>query len=262
MRRREAMAKVVYEKRDRIGYVTLNRPEALNALDDALNDALWEVWADFNADDSVDVAIVTGAGKAFCSGADLKSFIPKWEHATMLDARKNAARGIGGGITRGQHRIAKPIIAAVNGFAIGGGFELALACDIRIASEKAKFGVFEVKHGLHQGDGGIVRLVAIAGVATALDLTLTGREVSSEEAYRLGLVSQVVPHEELLQTAERWARMILGNGQQAIRSAKETILEVIGRPLDDALRLETVNGYSSVGDFREVAERLRKFFGK
>ena len=142
------MSKVVYEKRNRIGYITLNRPEALNALDDELNDALWEVWADFNADESVDVAIVTGAGKAFCSGADLKSFIPKWEHATMLDVRKNAARGI------------------------------------------------------------------------------------------------------------------LANGQQAIRSAKETILEVIGRPLDDALRLETVNGYSSVGDFREVAERLQKFFGK
>jgi len=231
------MGKVVYEKRDRIGYVTLNRPEALNALDDELNDALWSAWADFNADDSVDVAIVTGAGKAFCSGADLKSFLPKWEHATMLDARKNAARGIGGGITRGQHRITKPIIAAVNGVAIGGGFELALACDIRIASEKAKFGVFEVRQGLHQGDGGIVRLVAIAGVGTALDLTLTGREVSAEEAYRLGLVNKVVPHEELLPTAESWARMILANGQQAIRSAKETILEVIGRPLDDALKI-------------------------
>ena len=256
------MARVVYEKRDRIGYITLNRPEARNALDDELNDALWEVWADFRADETVDVAIVTGAGKAFCSGADLKTFLPKWEHATMLDARKNAARGIGGGITRGQHRITKPIIAAVNGFAIGGGFELALACDIRIASEKAKFGVFEVRQGLHQGDGGIVRLVAIAGIGTALDLTLTGREVPAKEAYRLGLVNQVVPHEELLPTAESWARTILANAQQAIRSAKETILEIVGRPLDDALRLETVNGYSSVGDFREVAERLQMFFGK
>jgi len=123
----QAMVNVVYEKRDRIGYVTLNRPEALNALYDELNDALWSVWADFHSDETVDVAIVTGAGKAFCSGADLNSFIPKWEHATMLDARKNAARGIGGGITRGQHRIMKPIIAAVNGFAIGGGFELARA---------------------------------------------------------------------------------------------------------------------------------------
>lgn len=255
------MGKVLYEKRDRIGYVTLNRPEALNALDDDLNDALWKVWADFGADDSTDVAILTGAGKAFCSGADLKSFIPKWEHATMLDARRNAARGIGGGITRGQHRIAKPIIAAVNGFAVGGGFELALACDIRVASEKAKFGVFEVRQGLHQGDGGIVRLVAVAGIGAALDLTLTGREVSADEAFRLGLVSAVVPHEELMPTAERWARTILANGQQAIRSAKETILDMIGRPLDDALKLEAVNGYSSAGDFREVAERLRKFFG-
>lgn len=256
------MGKVVYETRDRIAYVTLNRPEARNALDDGLNDALWEVWADFAADDSAHVAIVTGAGKAFCSGADLKSFIPKWEHANMLDARRNAGRGIGGGITRGQHRITKPVIAAVNGFAVGGGFELALACDIRIASERAVFGVFEVRHGLHPGDGGIVRLVAVAGIGVALELTLTGREVSAEEAYRLGLVSAVVPHEDLLPAAERWARMILSNGQQAIRSAKETILEVIGRPLDDALRLEAVNGYSSVGDFREVAERLRKFHGK
>lgn len=99
------MEKVVYEKKDRIAYVTLNRPDALNALDDELNDELWKVWANFHTNDAVDVAIVTGAGKAFCSGADLKTFIPKWEHATMLDARKNAARGIGGGITRGQHRI-------------------------------------------------------------------------------------------------------------------------------------------------------------
>jgi len=256
------MGKVVYEKRDRIGYVTLNRPEALNALDDELNDALWSAWADFNADDSVDVAIVTGAGKAFCSGADLKSFLPKWEHATMLDARKNAARGIGGGITRGQHRITKPIIAAVNGFAIGGGFELALACDIRIASEKAKFGVFEVRQGLHQGDGGLIRLVAIAGVAVALELTLTGREVPADEALRFGLVNKVVPADQVLSTAQTYANMILGNSQQAIRSAKETVLDIIGRPLDDALRLETINGYSSVGDFTEVRQRLAKFFNK
>ncbi len=256
------MAKVIYEKRDRVGYITLNRPDALNALDDELNAALWDAWADFDRDDAVDVAIVTGAGKAFCAGADLKSFIPKWEHATMLDVRRNVGRGIAGGLTRGQHRITKPVIAAINGFAIGGGFELALACDIRIASEKAKFGVFEVRHGLHQGDGGIVRLVAVAGVGTALDLTLTGREVLADEAYRLGLVSRVVPHDDLLPTAEGFARMILGNGRQAIRSAKETILDVIGRPLDDALRLEAINGFSSAGDFREVAERLRKFFGR
>jgi len=256
------MDKVLYEKRNRIGYVTLNRPEALNALDDDTNAELWSVWDDFAKDDFLDVAILTGAGKAFCSGADLKTFIPKWEKANMLDIRKNVPTGIGGGITRGQHRITKPIIAAINGHCIGGGFELALACDIRIASEKAKFGVFEVRYGLHQGDGGIVRLVAIAGLATALELSLTGREVTAEEAYRLRLVTKVVPHENLMETAEQYASTIMGNSQQAIRSAKETILDVVGRTLDDALRIETLNSYSSLGDFSEARERLSQFYSK
>ena len=256
------MAKVLYEKRNRVGYITLNRPDALNALDDELNNELWAVWDDFAKDESVHVAILTGAGKAFCSGADLKTFIPKWEKANMLDIRRNVPTGIAGGITRGQHRITKPIIAAVNGHAIGGGFELALACDIRIASEKAKFGVFEVRYGLHQGDGGIVRLVAIAGVATALELTLTGREVTAEEAYRLRLVTRVVPHDNLMASAEQYASMITNNSQQAIRSAKETILDIVGRTLDDALRLETINAYSSLGDFSEARKRLAQFYAK
>jgi enoyl-CoA hydratase len=256
------MARVLYEKRNGIGYITLNRPDALNALNDELNNELWAVWDDFAKDQSVHVAILTGAGKAFCSGADLKTFIPKWEKANMLDVRRNVPTGIAGGITRGQHRISKPIIAAVNGLAIGGGFELALACDIRIASEKAKFGIFEVRYGLHQGDGGIVRLVAIAGLATALELTLTGREVSVEEAYRLRLVSKVVPHENLMTEAEQYASLIMSNSQQAIRSAKETILDVVGRTMDDALRLETINAYSSLGDFTEARERLDQFYSR
>ncbi len=256
------MTKVLYEKQKKIAYITLNRPDALNALDDELNSELWTVGGDFAKDDSVDVGILTGAGKAFCSGADLKTFLPKWEKANMLDIRRNIPTGIGGGITRGQHRISKPIVAAINGHAIGGGFELALACDIRIASDKAKFGVFEVRYGLHQGDGGIVRLVAIAGLATALDLSLTGREITAKEAYRLHLVNKVVPHENLMATAEQYATMIISNSQQAIRSAKETILDVVGRTLADALRLETINAYSNLGDFSEARERLAKFYAK
>lgn len=254
------MSKIIYEKRDRIAYITLNRPEALNAVDDELDDALWNVWADFNADETLDIAIVTGAGKAFCSGADLKTWLPKWEHANMLDIRKNFGRGFGGGITRGQHRIYKPLIAAVNGVAVGGGLEIALACDFRIAAESAKFASFETSRGLHQGDGGIVRIVAIAGIAVALDLAMTGRMITAEEAFRLGLVNRVVPDDQLVVSAEKLASQILKNSQQAIRSAKETILEIIGRTLDDALRVETLNAYSSVGDFSEVNMRLQQFY--
>jgi len=256
------MHKLLYRKESRVAYLGLNRPDAMNALDDELNRELWNAWRDFAEDPAVDVAILSGEGKAFCAGADLKTWIPQWEHATMLDTRRNAACGIGGGITRGQHRITKPIIAAIHGHAIGAGFELALACDIRIAADNAKFGVFEVRHGLHQGDGGLVRLIAIAGTAVALDLTLSGRAVGAEEALRLGLVTRVVPADELLASAQAYAQMILANSQQAIRSAKETVLDLIGRPLDDALRLETINGYSSVGDFGEVRQRLAKFFDK
>lgn len=256
------MKMVRYEKQNKIALVTLCRPDALNALDSDINQELWSVWEDYANDDSLDVAIITGEGKAFCSGADLKTFIPKWEKANMLDVRNNVSTGIGGGITRGQHQITKPIIAAINGYAIGGGFELALACDIRIASEKAKFGVFEVRYGLHQGDGGIVRLVAIAGLATALDLTLTGREVSAQEAYRLRLVNKVVPHKDLIATAEEYAEKIISNSQKAIRSAKETILDVVGRTMTDALRLETINAYSNLGDFSEARERIAQFYSK
>lgn len=256
------MKKALYEKKDRIAYVTLNRPESLNSLDDELNGELGAIWQNFADDPSVDVAILTGAGRAFCAGADLKTFIPKWEHATPLDARRNAEMGIGGGITRGRHRIYKPIIAAINGPAIGGGLELALASDIRIAADSAKFGVFEVRFGLHQGDGGLVRLAAIAGMAVALDLSLTGREISAEEALRLGLVTKVVPADQVMAAAEEYARKILANSQQAVRSAKETLIDIMGRSMDDALRLETFNGYSCLGDFTEARERLSGFFKK
>ncbi|MGD8429216.1 MAG: enoyl-CoA hydratase-related protein [Ectothiorhodospiraceae bacterium] len=245
-----------YEKAGRIAYVTIDRPQALNALNDAVGDELYDVWRDFSADDEVDVAILRGEGRAFCAGADLKSFIPRWRDANFGTLRRNVERGLGGGITRGQHRLYKPIIAAVHGHAVGAGFELALACDIRIAASDAIFGVFETRVGLHQGDGGLVRLVNIAGAGLALDLTLTGRPLDAAEAYRLGLVQRVVEPDVLLEAAETTARQILNNSQPALRSAKETIMELIGRPLDDALRLEALYGYSSFGDFAEVDARL------
>jgi enoyl-CoA hydratase/carnithine racemase len=148
----------------------------------------------------------------------------------------------------------------VNGWALAGGLELALACDIRIASARAQFGSFEARRGYHHGDGGIVRLVNTCGVGVALEMLLTAEPISAERALQCNLVARVVPHDELMATAERVAEFILRNDQVALRSAKETILDVIGRPLDDQLRIEALNGYASGSS--ATAERLRQFYEK
>jgi enoyl-CoA hydratase/carnithine racemase len=255
------MSKVLYEKRDRIAYVTLNRPEARNAIDPETHELLWSTWEDFRDDDSVDVAIVTGTGEAFSAGADLKTYIPPWlADATPRKVRDNVATGLGG-LTRGLHRIYKPVIAAVNGWALAGGLETALACDIRIASERAMFGSFEARRGYHHGDGGIVRLVNICGAGVALELLLTAEPIDARRALQCNMVSRVVEHERLMEEAERTARSILRNSQTAVRSAKETILDVIGRPLDDQLRIEALNAYSSP-DPEETAALLQRFYDK
>jgi enoyl-CoA hydratase/carnithine racemase len=255
------MPKVLYDKRDRVAYVTLNRPEAKNAIDPETHALLWRTWEDFRDDDSVDVAIVTGAGDAFCAGADLKTFIPPWiESATPRKVRDNVATGLGG-LTRGLHRIAKPVIAAVNGWALAGGLETALACDIRIASERAMFGSFEARRGYHHGDGGIVRLVNVCGAGVALEMLLTAEPIDAERALRCNLVSRVVPHERLMEEAELVAHQILRNSQVAVRSAKETILDVVGRPLDEQLRIEALNAYACA-DPAETMALLRRFYDK
>ncbi|MFT4563577.1 MAG: enoyl-CoA hydratase/carnithine racemase [Gammaproteobacteria bacterium] len=254
------MDSVIYDKRDRIAYVTLNRPEAKNAIDPETDARLWEIWRDFRDDDAVDVAIVTGTGDSFCAGADLKSYMNRWPGASSEAVRNNVAHGLGG-ITRGLHRIPKPIIAAVNGWALAGGFETALACDIRIASDRATFGSFEARRGFHHADGGIVRLVNSAGVSAAMYMLLTAEPINAQLAHQWGLVAAVVPHEELMSHAELVANQILRNDQTAVRSAKETVLDMIGRDLDDQLRIEALNGYS-IATRPEVSERLRGFYAK
>ncbi len=254
------MEKVLYEKRGELAYVTLNRPEAGNAIDPDTHRRMWEIWRDFRDDDSLRLAILTGAGNAFCAGADLKSFIPPLLESDCLMPRRKVADGLCG-LTRGLHRIYKPVIAAVNGWALAGGLELALACDIRIASEHARFGSFEVRRGYHHGDGGIVRLVNICGAGVALEMLLTGEPIDAERALRANLVSRVVPHERLMSEVELVARQVLRNDDFAIRSAKETILDVIGRPLDDQLRLEALNAYSCAAN-PAIKGRLEDFYLK
>src|SRR3954470_23812836 len=255
------MPKVLYEKSDRIARVTINRPEARNAIDPETPELLWSVWEEFAADDSVDVAIFTGAGDAFCAGADLKTYIPPLiQGAGPRWVRDNVKTGLGG-LTRGLHRIYKPVIGAVNGWALAGGLELALACDIRIASERAVFGSYEARRGYHHGDGGIVRLVNTCGTGTALEMLLTAEPVDAQRALQANVVSRVVPHDELMAEAERTAASILRNSQRAVRSAKETILDVIGRPLDEQLRIEALNGYACA-DPDETMSLIERFVEK
>jgi enoyl-CoA hydratase/carnithine racemase len=255
------MEKLLYEKRDRIAYLTINRPEARNAIDPDVHAAMIDAWADFRDDDGVDVAILTGAGEAFSAGADLKTYIPPiMGTADPARIREIVELGLNG-FTRGMHRIEKPIIGAVNGWALAGGLETALACDIRIASERAMFGSFEARRGFHHGDGGIVRLVNSCGVAVASHMLLTAEPIDANQALRWNLVTKVVPHEELMAEAERVARQILRNSQRAVRSAKQTILDVIGQPLDFQLRTEAWNAYTCA-DPEETKALLGRFYEK
>src|SRR3954452_6920470 len=221
------MPKLLYEKRDRIAYLTINRPDAKNAIDPDTHNLLWEAWEDFRDDDAVDVAILTGAGDAFSAGADLKTYIPPIiQDASPRWVRDNVATGLGG-LTRGLHRIPKPTIAAVNGWALAGGLELALACDIRVASERARFGSFEARRGYHHGDGGVGRPVNTCGPGGALGgvpapgataarrVRHPAEPTAAERAQQCKLVSRVVPHDDLLAAAEQVARSILRNSQVA-----------------------------------------------
>ena len=253
---------VLYEKHDRIAHVTINRPDARNAVSPGVHREMIAVWRDFSADESVDVAILTGAGdEAFCAGADLKEYIPPViANASPADLRQITELGLNG-LTRGMHRMQKPTIAAVNGWALAGGFETALACDIRIASDRAMFGSFEARRGFHHGDGGLVRLLNAGGAGVAMHMLLTAEPIDARQALEWNLVSKVVPHESLMQEAETVARQILRNSQRAVRSAKRTILDVIGQPLDAQLRAEAWNAYTCA-DSEETAAMLERFYEK
>jgi len=255
------MSKLIYEKRDRIAYLTINRPEARNAIDPDVHRLMIEAWTDFRDDDSVDVAILTGEGEAFCAGADLKEYIPPIiGDASPAKIREIVELGLNG-FTRGLHRIYKPIIGAVNGWALAGGLETALACDIRVASERAMFGAFEARRGFHHGDGGLVRLVNSCGVAVASHMLLTAEPIDAQTALQWNLVTKVVPHDRLMEEAETVARQILRNSQNAVRSAKQTILDTIGKPLDEQLRNEAWNAYTCA-DPEETEALLQAFYEK
>lgn len=257
-----ASRKVLYEKRGPVAYVTLNRPEVKNAIDIECHELLCEIWTDFRDDPAMRVAVITGAGDAFTSGADLRTHAPEWQEVGPMVGRERIDNGLSG-ITRGPlARFYKPIVAAINGWCTGHGIELCMACDIRIASERAQFGTFEIRRGMHAADGGIVRLLNACGVGFTMDMLLTAEPVSAERAMMANMVSRVVPHERLMEETERVVAQILRNDQSAMESAKETLFEVIGRPLYDQLRVEAMWGYALCGGNMSVMSRSQQFFDK
>ena len=231
------MSTVLYEQQDRVVTITLNRPEAMNSVDPETQAALVQAWTRFRDDDAAWVAILTGAGeRAFSAGADLKKFVPA-EFAPGGGAPHNA-HGLGG-ITRGLE-VWKPMIAAVNGYCLAGGLEQALACDLRIATPNATFGLTEVRWAIIPGAGGTQRLPRALPLAKALEMILLARTLTAEEALRWGLINAVVPPAELLPTARAWAQELCEKGPLALRAAKEAVVRGLTMPLADGLRLEAM----------------------
>jgi len=212
-----------YEKKDKIAVITLNRPKALNAFNSELLEQFSRALINFRDDKDAWVLIITGAGdKAFSSGFDLKEDVP-----TKFPPM----------ITRGLE-IFKPIIAAVNGVALGGGLEVALACDFRIASENAKLGVPETRWGLMPGWGGTQRLARLISMGKAVEMVLMARIIDATEALDVGLVNKVVPPSELMNAAMDWASKICELGPLAVRAAKKAVVKGSSLPLEEGLRLE------------------------
>jgi enoyl-CoA hydratase/carnithine racemase len=213
---------VKVEKKDHVTYVTINRPEVMNSLNPYADRELDGVWNDFADDPDAWVAIITGAGeKAFCAGNDLK-FQAQHGGAAVKEIRETLKGGFGG-ITK-RFDLFKPVIAAVNGFALGGGFEVVMSCDIVIAAETAFFGLPEPTVGLMAGAGGVFRLPRQMPYHAAMGYLLTGRRMTAQEAYRLGIVNEVVPQAELMAAAERWVADIMKCAPLSVRASKEAAL--------------------------------------
>jgi len=224
---------LLYEKKGTIAYVTINRPHVLNALNKGTWADLRTAFEEARDDDSIRGVILTGAGdKAFVAGAD----IGELSKTTAIDAEKGSR--FGQQVLELIENLGKPVVAAVNGFALGGGCETAMACTIRIAVEHAKFGQPEVKLGLLPGGGGTQRLPRLVGKGRALQLLLTGGMIGAEEAYRIGLVNEVVPATELLSRAEAILNEIAANGPIAVRLALEATNQGMETSQEEGLVLE------------------------
>jgi enoyl-CoA hydratase/carnithine racemase len=244
----------------RLMIVTINRPEVYNACHPMANEELVAAFDEFATNPDLWVAIITGAGdKAFCAGNDLKY------HAEIQ--AKTGKRPVHplkgfGGLTN-RHDLDKPIIAAVNGIAMGGGFEIALACDIIVASDQAKFALPEPRVGLAAGAGGMQRLSRMIPLKKAMGMMLTGRHVPAKEGYELGFVTEVVPHAELMTAAKKWAAQILECSPMSVRATKQTVMRSLDTPaLEVAMHNQHYPAFIAMARSEDTVEGPKAFAEK
>ena len=240
---------------DRIATITFNRPDKLNALNDATFVELARAIEETRGRADVGGVILTGAGRAFVAGADISELA----RMTPAGAKWRARRGQT--VFRAIETLPKPVIAAVNGFALGGGCELAMACHLRIASEAAKFGQPEVKLGIVPGYGGTQRLPRLVGRGRALQLLLTGEQIDAQEAFRIGLVNRVVPADQLLPTCTTMLAQMLANGPLALAGCIELVDQGAGMALDDATAIESTY-FGLLAASADMGEGMKAFLEK
>lgn len=229
----ELPSTMLYDKRDRIAVITINRPEAMNAFTPDMLQAMDAAFADFNKDPNLWVAILTAAGeKSFCTGMDLKAAIPMMQTGDELGYTDHTKRPFSD--------VFKPIIAAINGYCIAGGLEFLQGTDLRIAAEHASFGLGEVRWGIIPTGGSHIRLPRQIPWAVAMELLLMGRPITAQRAYDIGLVNEVVPADQLMPTALKWAETICKNGPLAVRTAKEIAVRALS--LESGFVLEKAIG--------------------
>jgi len=259
-----AFGNLLYEKRNGIGYVTVNRPEKLNALNRKTMEELHECFQEVERDDEVRAIILTGAGeRAFVGGADINELAVQ----TPVEGKDMSVHGQK--VLDLIEHLGKPVIAAINGYALGGGCELAMACTLRIASEQARLGQPEVKLGLIPGYAGTQRLPRLVGKGRALEILLTGDPISASEAYRMGLVNQVVPAQDVISAAEKLAQKIMANAPLAVKFALEAVNHGLEMPEAEGQFLEaTLFGLCcTTADMKEgtrafLEKRQARFTGK
>jgi len=260
------MADLLFEKRNRIAYLTLNRPQVHNALNPEIIVGLAEAWQEIDRDEEVRAAIITGAGaKAFSAGADLSRLIPlftgarppedQWDQKLISD-RRLLDLAILRGFTPG-----KAIVAAINGFCIAGAMEMMQGTDLRVASDSASFGLQEVKWGIIPAAGSLARLPRQMPYCKAMEIFLTGNRIDAQEAYRLGLINYVVPQDQLMAKAEELATTVADNAPLSVRTIKQVVERCSGRPLEEAYQIEN-EGWRVVTSSEDAKEGPRAFMEK